>query len=412
MKIRILIYLLFITIISWGQIPVRTISEPSNKVKTETVIPSYDSLQNIYMSEELNECKKFVNQRLYLSDWSNQIFLFTINENLIKLENEKNDDFYYNNFISYIYKPEIPLKLGKGSSLVVSEHNKSSIFNKYFKVIDVISNEDIINRGKLTQKKYDKDSYVYRKTFKSNPFAFLLIEETSGDTVFCYNPKNFIVVGYFEKLQKTFKNNFFVNTKNEYSSNDINSGNKVEIASNSKWLCSDISLIEKKDKSGSELFIILQKSGSEIAINAKEIEKNYPYRNWISEIEIQNEKMIENQKLIAEKKLKEKEAYENRIKQQKLKEEERIEKEKYTKECISKYGQHYGTLIANNKVEVGMNTEHCKKAWGNPSQTKKVTETNGTSEIWFYEKSTTYFLTKTKLLYFKNGILKRIEEQN
>ena len=84
------------------------------------------------------------------------------------------------------------------------------------------------------------------------------------------------------------------------------------------------------------------------------------------------------------------------------KENERKIIESRRKECISKFGDQNGELIAQGKVKIGMTTEMCKYAWGKPIWTSKTTTSNRVSEDWYYG-----FISS---LHFENGFLKRIEE--
>ena len=80
-------------------------------------------------------------------------------------------------------------------------------------------------------------------------------------------------------------------------------------------------------------------------------------------------------------------------------ENERIEKHRV--ECLKKFGQHNGELVAQNKIITGMTSEMCKAAWGAPWQISKTTSSSEKKEVWFYNWKYD--------LQFKNGILVKIE---
>lgn len=68
---------------------------------------------------------------------------------------------------------------------------------------------------------------------------------------------------------------------------------------------------------------------------------------------------------------------------------------------ILKYGQKYGSLIADKKVAVGMTKEMCIAAWGKPSDINKTTTAYGVREQWVYNLKT--------YLYFDDDILTTIQ---
>ena len=88
--------------------------------------------------------------------------------------------------------------------------------------------------------------------------------------------------------------------------------------------------------------------------------------------------------------------------QQKLnkinKEKERVER---LARLIKKYGKEDGTIIANNKVRIGMTKEMCKDSWGKPNSINSTTSAYGTREQWVYVGG--------NYLYFENGILTTIQ---
>ena len=72
--------------------------------------------------------------------------------------------------------------------------------------------------------------------------------------------------------------------------------------------------------------------------------------------------------------------------------------------CISHFGQDFGKSIAEGKVKIGMTTEMCKSAWGEPYNINKTTDAKGIYEIWWYFGGLQKFLT------FTNGVLVKINE--
>jgi len=90
-----------------------------------------------------------------------------------------------------------------------------------------------------------------------------------------------------------------------------------------------------------------------------------------------------------------------RMQQQKDKEEYRINQLKRKEEIIQRYGQEMGTIIANGKVRIGMTKKMCIDAWGNSIISNKTITEEGTFERLQYGSG---------VLYFTNGVLKRIEQ--
>ena len=66
-------------------------------------------------------------------------------------------------------------------------------------------------------------------------------------------------------------------------------------------------------------------------------------------------------------------------------------------QMTEKYGEEDGELIAQGKVKIGMTTEMCKDAWGEPVSVNKTMGPWGSNEKWTYKKGA--------YLYFEDGIL-------
>ena len=82
-------------------------------------------------------------------------------------------------------------------------------------------------------------------------------------------------------------------------------------------------------------------------------------------------------------------------------EKEKLAKEEVQKQLIKKYGQTYGTLISERKVQIGMTKEMCEAAWGKPESINKSSGAWGVHEQWVYGLSS--------YLYFENGKLTSIQ---
>jgi hypothetical protein len=91
----------------------------------------------------------------------------------------------------------------------------------------------------------------------------------------------------------------------------------------------------------------------------------------------------------------------NRNEKEEMQRAENEKKEKHKEMCISRFGQPKGELVDQEKIEVGMTTDMCRVAWGNPWDVTKAVSAAGIRETWSYS-------WKYKL-HFEKGILVRIE---
>ena len=62
--------------------------------------------------------------------------------------------------------------------------------------------------------------------------------------------------------------------------------------------------------------------------------------------------------------------------------------------------------ILKGEVKTGMTTHMVYYAWGRPDQVKETTEDDGPGEQWVYKRSD----SETKYLFFKDGVLKAMQE--
>ena len=241
---------------------------------------------------------------------------------------------------------------------------------------------------------------------------FLIKDNITGDSIYFkpqkYTISPFILVPYFVKQKQLYdgKSVIAFNEKLpeydwKYTFNDAATSKEIKITQNSKWIC-EVNLLKEEyrrfitDKSETKYtlkYILKDSLGKMIAIN--NLEHAQSNLSFILE-DIFKEKEIE-------KKLKQNEIVEKRKNEEnKRRNEERKEKENRKAECINKYGQRKGELIAEGKVRLGMTSEMCKTAWGECFYRNKTTIAEGIFEVWYYGWG--------ESLHFANGILKRIEE--
>lgn len=437
------ICLMFLTFGALCQITERKINDNNKEPELQNILSTpYDSLSGIEVQPRFENYYKYIGQRLFLVNKLRDIFLLTPKPKLSYFLGKKplrpyNIGGYYESLATFVYKPNLTNVSGYGEDFKIASHG-DEIYNQYYEVINILPDANNVLKG-LNIKDYSYNENVlknYQKSIVANGDCyedksrtnivrtkypmFILKNESSGDTIYCSNAAPFIVNGNFEKLKKVYTNIVFVNQKNDYTDLDINSGKEIMISSESKWICKEISLMEQISKNfdprGKSIYLILKSQNAEnveIAINTKKILNNEPIENkrWITDNEFATILKKLNQTQIAESKRKENELNEQKLRIQKENEADAVAKAKFKKECIAKYGQNYGTLISQRKVEIGMGAELCQLSWGKPTSIKKITDESGITEIWLYDKSFYVFLNKTNLLYFKNGILKRVEEQ-
>jgi len=351
----------------------------------------YDSTYFFYKPDV--DFKEYVNQRIYI---------------LPKSVTNKDDGyryFYTSNVSggygdnSIIYKPN----LESSSNIKPTQYN--SLANKYLRIIDIEA------RG-------DWQGY--------NDFWIKLYHEENHDTIFYCPPSTicryrtltkipFILVGFFEHNKNKFVgDDFFAKDSisehtsyNGYFNSqpliEITSGEKIKCMENSKWTCTEITLVDvKKDyKYFIPVLIFKDNSNREIIVNFAKYIYNKDYNEEIN-VYSATKAIIDN--------FYSKEEYEflklQKQEQEKLKIQKELEleiaKQKRLEKLISKYGSKYANLIVNEKVSIGMTKEMCKEAWGTPFETDKVILENGTYEVWSYSYKT--------FLYFEKDILKLIKE--
>lgn len=86
---------------------------------------------------------------------------------------------------------------------------------------------------------------------------------------------------------------------------------------------------------------------------------------------------------------------------EKRKREKTARETKRQQELCSRYGNEFGTIIANRKVALGMTPEMCRQAWGTPIQISNMVDVTGKYTVWKYNFKT--------CIYFYNGIVAKIK---
>lgn len=165
-----------------------------------------------------------------------------------------------------------------------------------------------------------------------------------------------LLSSYFVKARQLFvgKNLLARNDKTGFV--DINTGEIVQVNKGSKWRCEELTLIELENIPVLVPFYLLTNEAGEtikLPLPPKIRNKDYPTVDFITE-------------------------------------------------CIRKYGQQLGTLIAEGKVTLGMSREMCTLAWGEPFRNNRTIVAGTVHEQWVYGWH--------NYLYFENGKLVAIQD--
>lgn len=409
----------------YSQVTIGTVEKKKQEEKIVLKPPPYDSLKNIeYQNEPINYYQ-YVGLKLYTFPISNPIigkyegdrknFLFSISPTIIKAKVKTeyypfNYDYAhaysaglvtsYDSVITFIYKPIHYYSGGSSNEPFVGIFSDSaSVSGKYFTILDIYYGkkvDSIINQIKIKIENLKNwgmhktcfsqlpqnfqahnGNNIERPLLENNPL-FLLRNDENGDSLLCSNPfqERMILVPYFVKHKQLYQYLNFIN-----------------LSDKSKWVCSEVTLLKRNPeypnmKDNKYYFFYKFK-------NEKDEQTEYvsdgSYMLESEYIKNEQEKKLKQEELIAKQQKEEKSRIEN----------EKKVMEKYKTECIAKYGQHFGELVAQGKLEIGMTTEMCESAWGIPWNIYKTTTVLGTREHWFY--------TWKYNLYFFGGILTKIE---
>ena len=91
-----------------------------------------------------------------------------------------------------------------------------------------------------------------------------------------------------------------------------------------------------------------------------------------------------------------------RAERERIEAENAARKEQRKQEILKKYGSHWGNLIINGKVAIGMTEEMCKDALGNPFDKYTETTAEGTTSVWIYNYKTALYFVEGKLVKIEN----------
>ncbi len=371
MRTKFILFLFLFSRLVYSQVTIGAIEKKEEKIVLKP--PPYDSLKNFEdQYPSFIDYRQYIGLQVYLPpSFSSDVSLNPLNQVNVKPSklNNQNDSIVadINDFTNDILHKKIDTS------------NIPLWGDKYFTIIDVLKHT------------YKKGSGYWHP-------IFILRNNSNGDTL-CWDVgfgyKNictpFILVPYFIKLKKLYQNKKFIYHYLNYPV-DIITGKRIKIKDGDILTCTEVTLLKVNEVFSTEegkttliytnheyyesdygIFLVLENDGNEkIAMRPGEIDSRFVFP--LQTIEEEENKRIENEKKA---------------------------KTKRRAECIKKFGQHYGELVAEKKVEIGMTKEMCKVAWGFPYDTFTTTTALGTNEHWFYSWKYN--------LYFLNGILTKIE---
>lgn len=344
--------------------------EKATENETKVSFPVYDNSENFIIQSEYYKAK--ITKMLESGGGKNPF-----------AEKQCDENEYYKRYNGLkIYYPTYFNEYKKNSILFFKKTDKieilnwSQIGNKYFTLVSInpfLDESEIYNEAKSS---LNKDFYA--------DILFELKDSISNETIYVfesqYNPQ-FILVPYFEKMKEQINGKTFIAIsdfnaiKNPVSKTDFS----LYIDKGTEWK-GEFTLLRKKDLKAEmsnetddeeTLFAVLLSNEKDKVIFDLENSR------WNFENVLLSKNDFEKQKSTN--------ATKNKLEENVL---------------IKKYGEKFGKLVYQKKLEIGMSKEMCSDVCGITLNKKKVKNANGEIEIWEY--------TGILKLYFKNGKLSEI----
>lgn len=360
---------IFLSFSGFSQIEMGKIEKVTEN-ETKVSFPVYDNSENFIIKSEYYKAK--ITKILESGSGQNPF-----------AEKQCDEDEYYKRYNGLkIYYPTYSNEYKRNSILFFKKTDKieilnwSQIGNKYFTIISInpfLDESEIYNKAKSN---LSKDFYA--------DILFELKDNISNETIYVfesqYNPQ-FILVPYFEKMKEKINGKTFIAIsdfnaiKNPVSKIDYS----LYIDKGTEWKA-ELTLLRKKD------------------LKTEDIDENNDQETLLAVL-LSNEKDkvifdLEGSRWHFENVLLSKNDFEKQksTNATKNKLEENV--------LIKKYGEKFGKLVYQKKLEIGMSKEMCSDVCGITLNKKKVKNANGEIEIWEY--------TGILKLYFKNGKLSEI----
>ena len=344
--------------------------EKATENETKVSFPVYDNSENFIIQSEYYKAK--ITKILESGSGKNPFEEKQCDENEyykryngLKIYYPTYSDEYKKNSIHFFKKTD-----------KIETLNWSQIGNKYFTIVSInpfLDESEIYNEAKSS---LSKDFYA--------DILFELKDSISNETIYVfesqYNPQ-FILVPYFENMKEQINGKTFIAIsdfnaiKNPVSKTDFS----LYIDKGTEWK-GEFTLLRKKDLKAEmsnetddeeTLFAVLLSNEKDKVIFDLENSR------WNFENVLLSKNDFEKQKNTN--------ATKNKSEENAL---------------IKKYGEKFGKLVFQKKLEIGMSKEMCSDVCGITLNKKKVKNANGEIEVWEY--------TGILKLYFKNGKLSEI----
>lgn len=209
--------------------------------------------------------------------------------------------------------------------------------------------EIVSSYSELVGRYYKVLSVELEKKAMYDTTYWLQLLDDKNDTLYYHMTmglNDFVTLGYYEKMKQTFVGKYFY-SQGTLTRERVDSKETVEFPSKTKFKCIDIAVNIGEDQ---PIFAVLE--NEKYGKIKGEIFEGKTLRMFISE--------------------------------------------SARDEYIKKYGAKFGNSVAKRSIEIGMNRNMVRDAWGNPDDINTTTGNYGTHEQWVYG---------FRYIYFKNGIV-------
>jgi hypothetical protein len=287
-----------------------------------------------------------------------------------------------------LYLP--PVINPQAGPVVFSKHSKDFVKgNRYYTITDILQGDaaaeirqkKLINQCGYRYKDLETPQskeliiftvFVLRDNDKTdtlnNAPLYWLVCESKIQPYSCSSFNSFISTPYFEKQKQLYLNQ------------DV-----IQLSDKSRWVCKNVSLVKCADKTGTDsiydIFCLLVNSkGEQMQLRPPSEKYGRNFMTWKEYDRMDH----------ADRNMK-----------MEMYKEDNEKKEKRKADCISKFGQANGELVAAYQIKTGMTEAMCLEAWGKPWDITKSTNKTGTKEIWHYNWKYN--------LHFEKGVLMRFD---
>lgn len=397
MKYRILPFLVICGIFSFnGYSQVKIVNVPSSNNSNDDVqinVPTYDSLHNITLPEELFDILDVNHDRLGKKD-------------LERLTKEYLFPFIGQKIYVYPMTDEYRENYRKEYGITISE-SSTKYRGKYYTIVDIPKIIIEEYEGKYTVRNIylelvdEKGKKIKTKNaetglLKTNMYDF---HERLGD---------FLCVGYYEKLKQIMVGNWYMAKNTGPRSRPGN--NQPTVTWGHAYQCVDIAVTQNGENYELDLFLqdingnlILTAATTE---NLSYLQEESVYKDSIRLVQEQAAEKARQDSIMreSERKYQEEVARNIAINDSIKRVNDSIQVVQRKATILKKYGKYYGNLILQGKIVRGMTKEMCRESWGEPDDINVSIGSWGRHEQWVYGK------IYSSYLYFENGKLTAIQD--